>query len=311
MQYYQLKDLLQALVQTWGTDFQDNLIEPILKYVSIPQVARVYPWRKIVKPFSKDTVVDTKEYSLPYDFDKFLYLKTKYGELTELTPGNFHFRFPDRTDRKAQDFGFYCVEEYQGVQAQISTAELVTVQSSDASDTATVLLRGEVGSYEDAKTVTLNGTTAVSSTKTFTSLAYATKSEATNGFITIKGATSGTTLTVIPPEHLTSQYKRLVVDTSPQEVLTMAGEYLSLMFKPVNNYDVLRIPADLVLLNALALLGWERRDVTNQLSIEKKYQSELALAIKYERKSYSINSGMELKNESRKAVPDDYPLTDR
>jgi len=310
MQYYQMRDLLQAMVQTWGTSFETNNIDKIIKYISIPQVARLYPWRKIVKPISITTTNDTLVYNLPYDFDKFIYFKSKYGRLTELTPAAFHNRFPDRTDRKAQDFAFYAVEEFEGVRNQITTDEQITVESDSTSDTQKILVRGNVSNYDDYEELTLNGTSAVTSTKTFSEVAYVSKSEATLGRVTVKGATSGKTLTVISPEHLTAQYKRLVIDSNPQETLTLSGEYYSLVFKPVRDYDVFKIPADLVLLNALALLGWERRDLANQMSIEKKYQQELAIAIKYERKSYSIDSKMELQNESRKIIPDDYPLVD-
>jgi hypothetical protein len=286
------------------------VVEPVIKHISVPQVARAFPWNKTKKNYSFTTTSDQLEYSLPYDFEKMFYLKSKYGRLTELTPTDFHFRFPDRSERLAQDIGFYCIEEFEGVQNQIVTAEKVTVVSDSAADTTLVLIRGEVDGYDDYEEVTVSGVIPVETTKTFSHIAYVTKSAASLGRISVTGSTSSTVLTKISPEHLTAQYKRLLLDSNPQESLTLACEYLSLIFKPVRDYDVFRVPADLVLLNALALLGWERRDVTNQLSIEKKYQTELAMAIRNERKSYSINSKMELTNESRKFSSEDNPISD-
>ena len=52
------------------------------------------------------------------------------------------------------------------------------------------------------------------------------------------------------------------------------------------------------------------RETLKRNRIEKKYEKELALAIKHERKSHSIDSKMELVNESRKVIPEDYPLID-
>jgi len=308
MQYSVMVDLIQAMLQSWGSSFENNAIKQIIEHVSLPQVARTYPWRKITKNYNKTLTVDTDTYALPYDFDKFWSVKSKYGEFTELTPVDFHRRFPDRTDRKVRDIGFFTVEEFQGVQAQIDTAELVTVVSSDTGDTATVLVRGEVGGYDDYEEITLNGTTAVSSTKTFTSVSHVSKSAITTGIVTLTGATSGTALTKIPAEHLTAQYKRMVLSDAPQEALELVGTYLTQIFRPLRDYDTFKVPPDLVFLHALSLLSWERRNVTEQLALEKKYKEELAMAIKYDRKSYNIRSRMESANESRKVIPNDYPL---
>ena len=310
MQYGVMVDIIQAMLQSWGSDYESNAVKKIIEHVSLPQVARTYPWRKLVKNYKKTLTVNTDTYSLPYDFDKFWSLKSKYGELTELTPTDFHRRFPDRSNKKANDPGFFTVEELEGIQTQISTAELVNVVSSAAGDTATVLIRGEVGSYDDYEEITLNGTTAVSSTKTFTSINYIAKSASTTGIITVSGATSSTVFSKVPAEHLTAQYKRFILSDSPQEALELIGTYLTIAFRPVRDYDVFKVPPDLVFLHALSLLSWERRNVTEQLALEKKYKEELAMAIKYDRKSLNIRSRMEVANESRKIYQDDNPLID-
>jgi hypothetical protein len=308
LQYGQMVDLIQAFLQSWGSQFEANLVRTTIQNISLPQVARAYPWRKITKPYRQTLVVGTDTYALPYDFDKFWYVKSKYGRLTELMPGDFHERFCDRTDSSCDDIVHFCVEEQDGVQTQISTAETLSLVSSDASDTAQVLIRGEVSGYDDYEEVTMNGTTAVTTTKTFSSIAYVIKSAKTNGRITVSGVTSGTTFAIIPAEHLSAQYKRLILSAKPQEALQLYGDYISLNFKPQSDYDIFKVPADLVFMHALSLLSWERRNVTEQLSLEKKYKEELTMAIKYDRKSFNVESVMESRNESRKVYSDDNPI---
>jgi len=311
MQYNTLVSMLQAFVQSWGSDYKSDAVEPIIRHVAIPEVARAFSWRGTIKPYSLTLVVRTDTYATPYDFDKFYgRIKTKYGFLTEYVPEEFHARFPDRSGVKAQDLCAYCIEEYEGAKAQPTSAEKFSAVSSDASDTQTLLIRGEVGGYDDYEEITLNGLTAVQTTKSFTHMSYGSKSEITNGTITISGVTSAKVFCVIPPEHLTARYKRIVFNAEPQEALEVYGQYLMQTIYPKRSYDVMRIPGDLVFLCALSLLGWERRDPTGQLSIEKKYQDELKKAIYADRKSFSVDSKMELSNAIRKGYPDNYPLVD-
>lgn len=68
---------------------------------------------------------------------------------------------------------------------QPSSVSAISVVSSDAMDTSqTVTISGLVNGLEDVETVTLNGTTAVSTIKTFTYIAGTRKNENTAGIIT-------------------------------------------------------------------------------------------------------------------------------
>jgi hypothetical protein len=88
--------------------------------------------------------------------------------------------------------------------------------------------------------VNLNGLTAVTTTKTFTSIERVAKNAATTGLVTITGNSGNTTIAVIPVGNTTSgiQYKKVQIWPLPTTVFPINVQYYKDPYKLVNDYDV-------------------------------------------------------------------------
>ena len=79
MTFAELVALLQRLVQNLGGTYKQDVIEDVVQMIAVPQIARRHHWRGITKPYTQTMTVGTDSYVLPYDFDKFLFVKHKYN----------------------------------------------------------------------------------------------------------------------------------------------------------------------------------------------------------------------------------------
>lgn len=313
MTYKEMVDLLKRMVQNLDSSFKTDVIEPIIQKISVPQVARRHPWREAIRPFNETMVVGQDSYILPYDFEKFMWLKNPDCEMDEMTPQEYYELIPDKSNRSSSIIGAYFVEKHNGVHTQPASAEKIVVTSNNSSDGGKkVLVRGEVNSTEFYEELTLSADSSPTATTTnnFTEIMYCSKGETFSGKVTITGNTSGTEFGYIAPEHRTSLFNRMILDSNPTKALVMKGEYLSTSFRPQHDYDVFRIPADLVFLQTLNYLAFERREADKTILADKKMDKELALAIRRQEKSYNIDSGMVLRNDNRHIIPEDHPLFD-
>lgn len=104
-----------------------------------------------------------------------------------------------------------------GMSANPATAEAFTFVSSSASDVAlTFLLRGELSGVPQYEEITLNGTTPVTSTKSWTKVTTASKA-VTTGTVTVAGATSATTYLTLWPEETEKKYLQIQLFSSPAD----------------------------------------------------------------------------------------------
>ncbi len=135
----------------------------------------------------------------------------------------------------------------------ISTAETLNLVSSDAGDTSPVVeIWGLVSGEELNESVTLNGTTTVTTTNTFSRITrIGTESSIIDtsraGNITISGTTSSTEYAVIPTFEKDSRYQAIRLDSSSNANDTLSIVYKKKVRKLINDGDTLEIPADLIL----------------------------------------------------------------
>jgi len=135
----------------------------------------------------------------------------------------------------------------------ITTAETLDLISSDVGDTSPVVsIWGLVSGEELNELVTLNGTSAVTTSNTFSRITrIGTESSIIDasraGNITISGTTSSTEYAVIPTFEKDSRYQAIRLDSNPNAADTLSIVYKKKVRKLINDGDTLEIPADLIL----------------------------------------------------------------
>lgn len=111
------------------------------------------------------------------------------------------------------------------VQTQPSSETTIDIVSSSASDTMeTIYIRGVSSGVELTETATLNGTSTVTTTNSYSKIITLTKSTTTLGKVTI---TSGSdTLAVMPPEAIDYKVQILRLYQAPSSSITLNVPYI-------------------------------------------------------------------------------------
>lgn len=182
------------------------------------------------REFTLTTAASTSKYGMP------LYVKTVLNmddgtndrRIFNISALEYDVTYPGTvesgTPTRAYRYGVL------GVQKQISTAEAVTLQSSSASDTG-INFQCRVTGFNSAdvlisEKIQLTGTTPATSTATFKAdglervVKLAASGSSWSGYITLKGATSGTTFATIPVWWDSPDYQWIEFHPIPDAALT-------------------------------------------------------------------------------------------
>lgn len=164
------------------------------------------------------SVSGTAAYNLQYDFNKILSVVDTSNDIDLIVVTKAEL---EEVDPALDDSGtpyYFSIDGISWVYTQPSSASAITVVSSSASDTSQkVRLSGLVNSIEDTELLSLNGTTEVTGTKSFSRLDQVAKDETTTGNITVKAG--ATTLVTIPSFKLAKQYQTITLWTKPSSAL--------------------------------------------------------------------------------------------
>lgn len=123
---------------------------------------------------------------------------------------------------------------------QPNSASVVTVSSSSTSDTTQqVTVFGTVSSYPDQETLSLNGTSNVNSTKSFSKIERIVKDASTVGRVTATTNSANVTVAVLPVGDGTAglTYKKVRLWPTPDNVFPMNAWYYKLPWRLVNDDD--------------------------------------------------------------------------
>jgi hypothetical protein len=133
---------------------------------------------------------------------------------------------------------------------QLRAASVLRIASSDSGDTnIDVTAFGIVSGYPDFETITTNasnGTTAVSGSKSFTSVERVVKNAESDGRITVDANSANTTVAVLPVGDTTSGivYRKIKLFQLPSTVFVMNVQYYKDPYRLVNNGDVHELGQD-------------------------------------------------------------------
>lgn len=174
--------------------------------------------------YSFTTTSGTEDYLLPDDFNKPLsvYDSTNKRMLEQVNYHRYLSLYESDTTSLDAPVKYMVFDDI--CQTQPSSAGTITIVSTSASDTTqTIYVRGIVSSVEDTETITLNGTTTATGTKSFSRILSMTKSASTIGKITV--TRSSDTLAVFRPEALTYRVTKIRLMRIPNGTYTIQIKY--------------------------------------------------------------------------------------
>ena len=123
-------------------------------------------------------------------------------------------------------------------------ASVIRIASSASADTSiSIQVFGTVSGYPDFETITTNasnGTTAVSGSKSFTTVERVVKASSTTGRITLDANSANTTIAVLPVGSSTGtiQYKKIQLWPLPTRTFNVNVEYYKDPWRLVNSSDI-------------------------------------------------------------------------
>lgn len=205
--------------------------------------ASAWTWLRRKQTFA--TVVSQEDYNLDSEIDRIALLRQRSTprKLSHVPDHLFYKLVPNPEDRSTGPPRYYRLWEETGFSTNLAAADTIYVSSSSASDGSSFTVRvvGRNSSGEVvAETLTLNGTSSVTSTTTFAAsgLIAISKSAATTGTITCYRTTGATVLSELEPDNLTPRYKRLSLYPIPSSAITMSLEYYERYRYLIHDTDV-------------------------------------------------------------------------
>ena len=196
------------------------------------------------QPETFNLVSGTRYYNLHPEVDRMIYVfnRTSKSYLIEtpqrqLEPTGVRWN----TDTSGQRYRFAAPSP---VSAQPSSADTITVTSSSASDTGSskaVLIRGVVSGVVLTESITPTGTSAATSTNSYSLILNLDLAAAWTGTATI-ATTGGTTLATIPASVTNLQYPRIEMLWTPSTTDTIEYRFYRRPRRLSNDGDVVEIP---------------------------------------------------------------------
>lgn len=229
---------------------------------------------------SRNYKIYVDEYNLPAELDAVHQLRHQFSNvpMKKKNLKDFFFEVPDASSMGDPEF-YDTIDT--GVENQPIAAGTLSLSSSSASDGSafTVLVRGMVSAVKDYEEVTMNGTTAVVTTKSFSRVDQVIKSAAFTGKLTVTADSGNTTIHTIPPEALQVTRRKLWVYPYPENKIRIYVSGWEELPRLIRAKDVPLISSDLyvqaALVCALQMLGeWSKAGAQLQLA-----QAQMALEI--------------------------------
>lgn len=207
-------------------------------------VAIRWPWKALID-YAETGVTFTAGQAymmLPKRVDRILMLseRTNNVVLSGVGVSQFWRRFTDVANNQASPISFTYAGE-QGSILALTAASTVNVVSSSTSDNTafTVRVQGTVSGEQTSETLTLNGTTVVTSSNTYDSGSFirVSKSGTTTGTLTFKQTSNSNVLATLGQTEFTTSYRRIRLYQVPTAG-TLAIYYVRSVERMVNDLDV-------------------------------------------------------------------------
>lgn len=220
--------------------------------------------------YSFNTVAGTSEYVLPDDFGKAVYVLDTTSNQTIDAVDSLRYiseNYPAAISTTGLPKRYLIYDDT--VRVQPTSASTLSIVSSSSSDTTQkVIIRGVSNSVEVVEEVSLNGTNAVTSANTYTSVKGVSKDGGTYGKITVTAG--AVTVAVLSPTVNVSYVKKIMFHYTPESVLTIKMPYIINPTPMVDDHDYPLIPiGDIIETGAKA----DTLDYKRQFGAASKFES--------------------------------------
>jgi len=239
-----LKQLRDHVASTVRETQISDLIDAYINQTAL-DLWLFHPWTFRRKRLTFATVLDQEFYNLDSEIDEIAVLRqiSTPVRLIYIPDSLFYKTVPNPEDQGSGVPRYYRRWEETGFGTNLAAADTVYVSSSSTSDGSsfTVRIRGRNSSGEVIEeTLTLNGTTSVTSTTTWAAdgLFQISKSGTTTGTVTCYRTTGATVLAEMEPNNLAPRFIRIGLFPIPSSAVTMYLEYYERFRYLVHNTDV-------------------------------------------------------------------------
>lgn len=246
-------------------------------------IARVWnakQWTFKQRKTNLSLVNGTSEYNLPKTVGE------PYIVLTQDSNSNIRLCYP-KTEEEFDTLipnpiatgqpDMYILFDNRGVEAQPTSASTITVVSSSNTDiTGKVFIRGIVNGQEDLEDVTLNGTTSVTTTKSFSEVYAISKDIITTGRITITSNGGAVTLLTLGRLETTIRLKRIRFYPKPNAAYTAIIKHFATPFIPEGYGEDSQIPKRWDYVVEQFAFAWALQPQGQDQLAEQQVQLELA-----------------------------------
>lgn len=235
-----------------------------------------YDWEQLYHSQSFATSAATSAYALDENTDRVIFIKDRTNEsyLEVITEQDFLTNYYDDLDTTGTPE--VCYLKSEPVASQPGSAEAIIVKSSSSSDTTpTIFVRGITSTGGEVyESLTLNGTTAVTASNSYTNILSVSKSAATVGKITMYDNDGTSIVAELSPETLVSRYKILNIHPTPTAGATMELRTKRRVTPLSQDYDypIIEDVEDIIELGAQADAWKYKRQFAKATALETQYQ---------------------------------------
>lgn len=246
--YKNLRDQVLRIVDETGETTTETLVKELMNQAHQARCME-RKWNFLLHPkeYSFTTVAGQRLYTLHQEFDRpFYFFNTVTKRFLTEVPKEHVGEQEESVDDSVMQTSIqrFCLFGETPFKAQPSTASTISIVSDSASDTGSnyqIVVKGEDADGEVfAEILTMNGTTPVVSTNSFTFLTSITKNQSFNGNLTV--TCGGTTVLTLLPWEMGRTYKQIYFLEPP-----VGGEVIKYRFyhQPlvlINDYDIPELP---------------------------------------------------------------------
>lgn len=197
-------------------------------------------WSWLRRKMTFATVGSTADYVMERDVDRIAILRQTSSpiKLSQIPDEIFFREMPNPTATGSPLW--YRLWEVTGLSTKLTAADTISIVSSSTSDgtTFTVSIVGYVGGKLDSEVLTMNGTTTVTSTKSWDAReVFISKSGITTGNITVKAVSANVTILTLGAQETSPRFKVVTLYPTPGSAITMYVEYYKAIRELVNDSE--------------------------------------------------------------------------
>lgn len=172
----------------------------------------------LITKYEFTSVADQRDYYIDVALNKVLTLRDTTNQvlLDQIFEEEVEALDPEMNDSGTPYY--YSMYGYSQTKGQPSSASVITISSSSASDATgseKVRISGIVDGVEDTELLTLNGTSDVVGTKQFTEVRQLVKNTTTAGIVTVTANAAAVTLAEIPADFYVKEYQPIYLWQKP------------------------------------------------------------------------------------------------